>query len=271
MKKIVAVLTVFTLLLTMGVFTWADGGRESGGIGLECERVKSVGDETFVDVDVVIGRYVIGPEALDIDVRGSLIAPKDAILISNKVIVREVGVTDESEWCNMPRDASIEPRSDGRTYSVSWHEYSDYDYYSALHDALSEWFLNRSVDVSGGPVQVELVIRIRFLVKDPGIFSFSIQDMTAKGKWGNIDINEECSLKVCKTVSFDFIILCVAVVLLLLGFVGLGGYMIFTSRKKGGGGNSCCYAKEESEHTKKRKYKREHKRQLEKNSDFVPF
>lgn len=77
MKKIVAILAVFTLLLNMGVFAWADGGCEPGGIDLECRRVESAGGEAFVDVDMVIGSCLIdGPGMLDIGVSGKLIAPE---------------------------------------------------------------------------------------------------------------------------------------------------------------------------------------------------
>lgn len=259
MKKIVAILAVFTLLLSMGVFALADGGRDDGGIDLECRRVESAGGEAFVDVDMVIGSYLIGgPGMMDIGVYGKLIAPEQAVLIGNEVFVREVGVTDENEWRNMPGGASVNPWDDGRTYSVNYRAETSYDY------NYSDW--------SGGPVNLELVVRVRFLVKDPGIIKFSICDMTAWGNWNNVYIGKDCALKVCKSISPDFIILCSVAILFFLGLIGLGYYMIFNGRRKKGGDDSddsCYCSKEENECTEKRKYKRkhkrEHKRQLEKN------
>lgn len=176
------------------------------------------------------------------------------------MFIREVGVTDENEWRSVPGHASVEPRDDGRIYSVNYWTGKYYD--------------GNSSDWSGGPVNLELVVRVRFLVKDPGIIKFSICDMTARGNWSNVYIGKECALKVCKSISPDFIILCSVAILFFLGLVGLGYYMIFNGRRKKGGDDSCCCCvEEEGECTEKRKYKRKHKhehqhnhkRQLEKN------
>lgn len=160
----------------------------------------------------------------------------------------------------MSEDVSVNLWDDGRTYSVNYRAEKYYDYNSG--------------DWSGGPVNLELIVRVRFLVKDPGIIKFSICDMTARGNWSNVYIGKECDLKVCKSISTDFIILCGVAILFLFGLIGLGYYMIFNRRRKKGGDDSCCRCvEEEGECTEKRKHKRKykherqhnHKRQLEKN------
>lgn len=157
----------------------------------------------------------------------------------------------------MSEDVSVNPWDDGRTYSVNYRteKYYDYNY--------SDW--------SGGPVNLELVVRVRFLVKDHWAIRFSICDMTARGNWGDVYIGEECSLEVCKSVSPDFIILCSVAILFLFGLIGLGGYMIFNGHRKNGGDDSCCYIKEEGEYTEKRKYKRKRKHEKKCDFDCGPF